>query len=98
MPISYYFDPTYILVIIGLILTLAASAKVQRTFSKYSKVSSLSGVTGAHTASMLLKSKGVNDVRIERVSGDLTDHFDPRNKVLRLSDTVYGKRSEEHTS
>lgn len=93
MPYIGFMDPTYILVIIGIVITMAASAKVNSSFSKYSRIRSLSGVTGAAAASKILQSQGINDVRIERVSGNLTDHFDPRNKVLRLSDTVYGSTS-----
>ncbi len=88
-----YMDPTYILVIIGIVITMVASAKVNSTFNKYTQIRSLSGITGAAAASMLLKSKGINDVRIERVSGNLTDHYDPRSKVLRLSDSVYSSTS-----
>ncbi|WP_099468556.1 zinc metallopeptidase [Konateibacter massiliensis] len=84
-----FYDPTYILVIIGVVLTLAASAKVNRTFAKYSKVRSMSGMTGAEAAQRILRSAGIYDVRIERISGNLTDHYDPKNKVLRLSDSVY---------
>lgn len=89
----YYFDPTYILVIIGVILSLAASAKVRTTFAKYSRVRSSSGVTGAETAERILHRAGIYDVTIERVHGQLTDHYDPRKKVLRLSDSVYGSNS-----
>jgi len=88
-----YYDPTYILVIIGLVLTLLASAKVRSTFAKYSRVRSMSGMTGAEAAQRILQSSGIYDVRIERVSGDLSDHYDPRSKVLRLSDSVYGQSS-----
>ena len=88
-----YFDPTYILVVIGLLLSMAASAMVNSTFSKYSRVRSLSGMTGAEAARRVLNSAGIFDVRIERVSGKLTDHYDPRNKVLRLSESTYGSCS-----
>jgi uncharacterized protein len=88
-----FYDPTYILVIVGIVLTLAASAKVKSTFAKYSKVRSMSGMTGADAATRILNSAGIYDVRIERIAGDLTDHYDPKNKVLRLSDSVYGAMS-----
>lgn len=88
-----YFDPTYILVLIGVVLSLLASAKVNSTFSKYSQVRNLRGLTGAEAAERVLHSAGIYDVRIEHVSGKLTDHYDPRSKVLRLSDAVYGKTS-----
>ena len=96
MPYGYYYrywDPTYILVIIGVIISLWASAKVKTTYSKYSRVRSMSGLTGAQAAERILHSAGLYDVRIEHISGDLTDHYDPKNRVLRLSDTVYGSVS-----
>jgi len=89
----YYFDSTYILVLIGVVLSLLASARVKSTFAKYSRVRSLSGYTGAQAAEQLLRSSGINDVQIERVAGNLTDHYDPRTKVLRLSDSVYSQSS-----
>lgn len=89
----YYFDPTYVLIIIGAVLSLLASARVKSTFAKYSKVKSLSGMTGAQAAERILHSAGIYDVSIQHVAGDLTDHYDPRNKTLSLSDTVYNKTS-----
>lgn len=89
----YYIDPTYVLVLIGVILSLAAQAKVRSTFNKYSRVRSISGMTGAEAAQILLNRAGIFDVRIEHISGSLTDHYDPRRKVLRLSDSVYGSNS-----
>lgn len=89
----YYFDPTYILIIIGAILSLAASARVKSTFSKYSRVRSLSGMTGAQAAERILHSAGIYDVAIQHIQGDLTDHYDPRNKTLSLSDSVYNQTS-----
>ena len=88
-----YFDPTYILIIIGVLLSLAASTKVKSTFSRYSRVRSLSGLTGAQTAERILHQAGIYDVGIARISGDLTDHYDPSSKTLRLSDSVYGSNS-----
>lgn len=88
-----YFDPTYLLVIAGLILTLIAQGKVKSTFAKYSKVRSMRGLTGAQAAEKVLHSAGIYDVSIQRVSGELTDHYDPRSKVLRLSDSTYGSNS-----
>lgn len=90
---NYYFDPTYLLVIIGAVICMIASANVKRTYNKYSRVSTMRGVTSQEVAAQILQSAGITDVRIERVSGNLTDHYDPRNKVLRLSDTVYGSTS-----
>lgn len=90
---GYYYNPTYILVLIGLILTMFASFKVNSTYSKYAKVRSMSGMTGAEAAQRILWSAGINDVQIEHISGNLTDHYDPRSKVLRLSDATYGSNS-----
>lgn len=91
--LGYYFDPTMFLVLIGLALTLLASAMVKGTFAKYSKVRSTSGMTGAQAAERVLHRAGIYDVTIEHVRGDLNDHYDPRSKVLRLSDSTYGSNS-----
>ncbi|MBB2182694.1 zinc metallopeptidase [Lachnospiraceae bacterium MD1] len=88
-----YYDPYYYLIIIGILLSLAASARVKSTFAKYSRVRSMSGMTGAQVAERILRNAGIYDVQIERVSGNLSDHYDPRTKVLRLSDSVYGQSS-----
>lgn len=90
---GYYFDPTYILVLIGAVLCLFAQAKVSSTYNKYAKVRSRSGMTGAQAAQRILELSGIYDVRIEQVGGSLTDHYDPANKVLRLSDSTYGSTS-----
>ena len=92
---SYYmfYDSTYLLVIIGVIITLIASARVKSTFKKYSRIGSSSGETGASVAAKILEREGIYDVRIEQVNGELTDHYDPKNKVLRLSESVYGSSS-----
>lgn len=89
----YYFDPTYILVIIGAVLSMLASAKVQSTFNRYKKVRSATGMTGAQAAQRLLNNAGITDVSIEHISGNLTDHYDPSSKTLRLSDATYGSNS-----
>lgn len=89
----YYFDKTYILVLIGVVLGLWASASLRSTYRKYSKVRSNTGMTGAQVAEQLLRAEGIFDVRVERISGDLTDHYSPREKVIRLSDSVYGNTS-----
>ncbi len=89
----YGFDPTYILIIIGVVLSLMAQASVSGNFKKYSRVRSMSNLTGAEVAAKILKSEGLYDIRIERVSGDLTDHYDPSAKVLRLSDSTYASTS-----
>ena len=88
-----YYDPTYFLVLIGVVLSLLAQAKVNTTFSKYSRVGNVRRMTGAEAAQRILHDAGVYDVRVEHIAGNLTDHFDPRTKVLRLSDAVYGQAS-----
>ena len=92
-PMYGFFDPTYILIIIGVIITLAASAKMNSAFRRYSKVRSHSGLTGAQAAAKILNYAGIYDVVVKRVSGNLTDHYDPRSKVLRLSDATYNATS-----
>lgn len=89
----YGFDSTYFLVLLGVLLSAVASSKVKTTFAKYQRVRSMSGMTGAEAAGRILRSAGIYDVQIQRVSGNLTDHYDPRNKILRLSDSVYGSTS-----
>ncbi|NLW45269.1 MAG: zinc metallopeptidase [Syntrophomonadaceae bacterium] len=86
-------DPTIILLIPALILAGWAQFKVQSTFARYSQVPSSRQITGAEMAATLLRRGGLHSVRIERVPGNLTDHYDPRSKVLRLSDSVYGSNS-----
>lgn len=88
-----FYDPTYVLVLVGLVLSLLASARVKSTFQKYARMRNSRGMTGAQAAQQVLQSAGIYDVRIEHVSGNLTDHYDPRSKVLRLSDSVYGQTS-----
>lgn len=94
-PYGYYygFDWTYILVLIGAILSMIASAKVNTTFNKYQRVRSMTGMTGAEAAQRILHQNGIYDVAVEHISGDLTDHYDPKNKVLRLSDATYSSTS-----
>lgn len=90
---GFYWDPTYWLVVIGALICLAASAMVKSTFHKYSRYQSQSGMTGAQAAERILHSAGIYDVQIRRVSGSLTDHYNPANKTLNLSDSVYGSAS-----
>ena len=92
-PYGYYFDWTYILVLIGAIVSIIASARVNSTFNKYARDRSLSGMTGAQAAQAILNQNGIYDVRVERIAGSLTDHYDPRTKTVRLSDSVYGSTS-----
>lgn len=89
----WYYDPTYILVLIGVVLCLLASARVKSTFRKYSGFRNSRNMTGAEAAERILRGAGIYDVQIARVSGDLTDHYDPKAKVLRLSDSTYGQTS-----
>ena len=88
-----YFDPTYMLVILGVIICMMASAKMNSTFNKYSRVRNHSGMTGREAAEEILRRAGIYDVRVEHISGNLTDHYDPRSKVLRLSDATYNSTS-----
>jgi hypothetical protein len=90
---GYYMDPTYILVLAGLLLCMGASLLVQGTYRKYAKVRAASGLTGAQVAEYILRNNGIQDVSIEQISGNLTDHYDPRKKVLRLSEGVYNSNS-----
>lgn len=88
-----YFDSTYMLVILGVIICMMASAKMNSTFNKYSRVRNHSGMTGREAAEEILRRAGIYDVRVEHISGNLTDHYDPRSKVLRLSDATYNSTS-----
>lgn len=86
----YGIDWTYIILVVPtLIFTLWASAHVRNTFQKFSKVRNSRGLTGAQAAYAVLRANGITDVRIERIAGDLTDHYDPKTNVIRLSDSVY---------
>lgn len=88
----YYYDWTYILFMIPcVIITLICQIKVQSAYTKYSKIPNTRGMTGAQAAQYVLNSHGVTNVRIEPVSGKMTDHFDPRTNVIRLSEGVYNQ-------
>lgn len=89
----YYYDATYLLVVLGAVLSMIASARVNGTFSQYSRVRSMSGMTGAQAARRILDKNGLYDVKVEHIRGNLTDHYDPRTKVLRLSDATYASSS-----
>lgn len=94
MPYYFYgFDPTYILVLIGAVICLIASARVKSTFHKYSQYRSMSGMTGAQAAGRILHAAGIYDVTIQHISGNQTDHYNPVKKTLALSDTVYSATS-----
>ncbi|MBQ8816319.1 MAG: zinc metallopeptidase [Lachnospiraceae bacterium] len=92
-PIFYGFDRTYILVLIAAIFSIWASARVNSTYNKYAQVRSMQGMTGAEAAQRILYYAGLSNVRVEHVGGNLTDHYDPKSKVLRLSDSTYGSAS-----
>ena len=89
----FWYDPTYWLLIPGLILALYAQIRVSSAFHKWQQEMSCTGLTGAQIARQILDANGAGDVRIEPVAGSLTDHYDPRDGVLRLSSEVYGSRS-----
>ena len=92
---GYYwrFDPTYLLIIIGMLLSLAASAKLKSTFAVYRGRRSASGLTGAEAARRILNAAGITDVQVVPIRGSLTDHYDPRSKTVRLSEDIYGQTS-----
>lgn len=90
---GFYFDWTYILVILGVIITMAASAKMNATFAKYRQIRSSTGLTGRETAERILQANGIYDVVVQPVSGNLTDHYNPANKTVNLSEAVYNRTS-----
>ncbi len=90
---GYGLDGTYLLVLLGAVITMFASARVRSTYNKYAKVRSASGLTGAQAAQRILMYAGVMDVTVTHVSGTLTDHYDPSAKEVRLSDATYGSTS-----
>ena len=89
----YYFDWTYLLVIAGAILSLIASYNVKASYKKYARIASMRGMTGAEVAMRILEANNVRNVQVRHISGELTDHFDPRNRTVNLSDSVYGSTS-----
>lgn len=89
----FYFDPTYFIVLPALIFAMIAQARVSSTFNKYSTVGNRRNVTAQDVVRQILDENGAYSVRIERVSGHLTDHYDPRSNVIRLSDSVYNSTS-----
>ncbi|WP_028242380.1 zinc metallopeptidase [Pseudobutyrivibrio ruminis] len=90
---GFGYDPTIILVLIGALISGIASMNVQRTYNKYSRIRNSRGITSNQVAEHILHAAGIYDVRIERIRGNLTDHYSPNEKVLRLSDAVYGQTS-----
>ncbi len=93
MYLGYWFDPTMILLLPAVLLAAYAQFKVQSTFNKYSQISNSKGKTGAEVATYLLRANGIHDVKVEPTRGNLTDHYDPRSKVIRLSESVYSSDS-----
>lgn len=89
----YPLDSTILWLIPAIIFSMIASSLVKSTFKKYSKIAASRGMTGSDVAQRILQRNGVNQVRIERVRGSMTDHFDPRSNVLRLSETVHSSNS-----
>lgn len=89
----YGFDPTYLLVLIGVIICTVASANVKSTFNRFSGQRSMTGMTGAEAARRILNNAGIYDVTIQHISGELTDHYNPKQKTLNLSDAVYNATS-----
>lgn len=89
----YGFDITYIFVIIGMLITLIASWRMKATFAKYERVASKSRLTGREVAERILRANGIYDVSVRPVSGRLTDHYDPRDKTVSLSEVIYGSTS-----
>lgn len=87
------YDSTYILVLIGVAICLLASSRVNSVFRRYSSVRSRSGLTGKEAAEKILRANGIYDVTVRHIPGNLTDHYDPRNKTLGLSDSTYGSAS-----
>ena len=92
MPFLFY-DPTWIILLPAIILSIWASANVKSTFGKYSRMYNRFGLTGADAARKILDMNGLYDVRIERISGELTDNYDPRTNVVHLSESTYSSQS-----
>ena len=92
MPFMFW-DSTYLLVILAAVISMGVSAGMNATFQKYQSVRSYSGLTGEQAALRILQTAGIYDVSVRRVSGKLTDHYDPRSKTVNLSDAVYGRSS-----
>lgn len=86
-----FFDWTYILVILGVVVCLGAQGKMKSTYAKYCEIRSSSGLTGADVARKILAANGVYGVTVQPVAGSLTDHYDPRNKTVNLSEDVYAR-------
>ena len=90
---GFFYDWTYFLVLIGAVISMIASSKVKSTYAKYGKVGSQRGMTATEAARRILDNAGLQHVRIERIAGDLTDHYSPKEMILRLSDTTINSTS-----
>lgn len=88
-----YMDWTYLLVLLGMGIVMFAQSRVQSTFNKYDQLETEKRMTGREAAERILSTAGITDVKVERINGRLTDHYDPRNKVLRLSEATYNQTS-----
>ncbi|NJN87183.1 MAG: zinc metallopeptidase [Leptolyngbyaceae cyanobacterium SL_7_1] len=88
-----FFHPSYLILIPGMVLMFWAQSQIRGTYQRYSRVSSSMGMTGAQVAQTILTKMGISDIRIEPVAGELTDHYDPRSKAVRLSEGIYGSTS-----
>lgn len=93
MPFYFFFDPTMIFILIGLAISGIASGYVRSTYNKYSDTSNSRGLTAWEVCRNILDNAGLQDVVLDRVQGDLTDHYDSQNKILRLSDATYNSTS-----
>ena len=89
----FFYDWTYILVLIGAVICMIASANVKSTYNKFAAYRSMTNMTGAQVAERILKSAGLHDVKVGQVRGELSDHYNPATKVVNLSDSVYGSTS-----
>ncbi|MGF3182530.1 zinc metallopeptidase [Facklamia sp. P12934] len=92
-PYGFYFDSTYILILIGMAIVMYAQWKVKSTFAKYSELMSERNISGQEAAELILQANQIQDVRVERVAGNLTDHYSPKEKILRLSEATYSNSS-----
>ena len=89
----FFFDSTMILILPAFAFAIWAQFKVKSTYRKYSEVSSRSGMTGARAARYILDANGLNEIEVEQVAGELTDHYDPKSKKIRLSEGIFGGHS-----
>lgn len=89
----FFYDPTWWLIIAGMLLCLIASGNVSATYRRYSKIDNIRGMTAGEVAERILRNAGISEVHVERIEGELTDHYDPKHKVVRLSEGVYHSAS-----